>query len=385
MDYKNFFTNRDFAAKHGPASALWLQQKAKSDAYSDYFRTQAHQKAYQDANRDYYSNQQLQNMFRNYRWNRGSAPSSRSSRSSKSRTRTMTKTTKKRKSRKPKGGRRWVKKWNRQVKNVVKYQMSAPQHFVTTFIGRLAASQNTQIVAQLTDMFGTADIADMGAGIQQFSGTNAGRRFEVQKWSQHYLFHNQTNTNVRLTLWECVSRYDSPAIAGGLMSPATLLTQSLLDSKATGSVNTMAPTTFGFTPYMADRFTALFRIKKPTVIELNAGSQATYVFKSRRRKTINFNRYYNGATALINGEAGFYTVLLYGLHGYPCNDAATKTNIALSEAAVDFIMKEKAIVSSNIYQNFPTYAYQQAAAFSATATPTIMSEASGTGQTVVSV
>lgn len=221
----------------------------------------------------------------------------------------------------------------------------------------------------------------MAAGLIQFAGSNKGARFEVQKWTQHFLFHNQTNTNVQLTLWECISRYDSPAVAK--MSAIDLMQDSLTDAKATGSTKTMTVQTYGYTPYMSNRLTTAFRLKKPTVIELNAGSQATYVFRSRRKKTINMNRYQNtSGTTLINGEAGFYRILLYRIHGYPCNDLTTKTNILISEAAIDYTLREKAIISSAVYQNFPTYAFMQQTAYPASANPTIMSEASGTAQAV---
>lgn len=161
------------------------------------------------------------------------------------------------------------------------------------------------------------------------------------------------------------------------MSVTDLLTDSFTDSKSTGSIGTLASTTYGATPYMCSRFTTAFKIVKRRVIEMVAGGQATYWFKSPRKKTINLNRYINtSGTPLINGEKGFYRVLVYQIHGFPCNDVTTKTNIALSEAAVDYVMREKVSVRYNMYQNYPLYGYMNVGTLAA-ATPTVMSEASG--------
>lgn len=293
---------------------------------------------------------------------------------SKSRTRKRTKS--------KKGHRKSLKS---KIRNTVLFNMSPRSTFVTRGNGRLTASASAQVMDQLSDMFNYLDLADATVGmVAAFPlqiGSSKSVSFQVSRWSQFFMFHNQCNTHVRLTLYECASRYDSPAIAG--MDPLTLMNDSFTDSKSSGSIGTLAATTYGATPYMAGRFTTLWKVTKRTVLEMVAGGQATYSFKSKRKATINLNRYKTtGGTALINGERGLYKILLYQIHGYPCNDVTTKTNIAISEAAIDFVRKEKVVVQWNMYNNYRQYAFMSAGTFGA-ATPTIMSEASGTAQTVV--
>lgn len=263
--------------------------------------------------------------------------------------------------------------------------MSPAATYVTRFQGRLTASASAQGLGQLSDLFNYTDIADPTVGMQTafvaWISTNKGSQFQISEWSQYFMFHNQCNTHVKLNLYEAVARYDIPAVSK--MSVTDLISDSLTDSKSGGSIGTLAITTFGVTPFMCNRLTTAFKIVKVKTLEMVAGGQATYVFKTPRKKTINMNRYKNtSGTALINGEKGTYRVLIYHIHGFPCNDVTTKTNIAISEAAVDWVMRERVSVRYNQFQNFPVYGYMDAGTLGA-ATPTIMSEASGTAQTVV--
>lgn len=294
-------------------------------------------------------------------------------------------TKRRRRNRKSFGKNGYRNPFNRRVRNQILFNLSPASQYVTRFQGRLVASASAQTLGQLSDLYNYTDIADPTVGMQtafvSWISTNKGSTFQISHWSQWFMFHNQCNTHVKLTLYEAVARYDIPAVTK--MSVTDLISDSLTDSKSGGSIGTLAINTFGVTPYMCNRFTTAFKIVRRTTLEMVAGGQATYTFKSPRRKTINLNRYRNtSGTALINGEKGFYRVLVYQIHGFPCNDVTTKTDIAISEAAVDYVMREKVLVRYNQFQNYPTYGYMNAGTLGA-ATPTIMSEASGTAQTVV--
>lgn len=276
----------------------------------------------------------------------------------------------------------WRRSFPARVQRALLFSMSPKATWCNTLSGRLTALANQQSMTIISQLNYTDDLASMWSALQSiFAPGNPGKTtsFQVSSWAQRFDFHNQTNTHVYLDFYECTARYDIPFVAS--MTPTTLISQSFADTQVGGG--TLLNTSLYASPFWAARLTTAYRLRKRTMM-LEAGGQDSITFYATPF-TCHYARYRDTSNnAQLVGERGRYKFVLAVLRGSPANDAATVTNVGSAVSAVNFLAVEKVMVGWNQFQNYKTYNYTNAVVGSS-ATPTIMSEASGTGQAVAVV
>lgn len=139
----------------------------------------------------------------------------------------------------------------------------------------------------------------------------------------------------------------------------------------------------GATPFTSSAFTTAFKIYKTIKKIIKPGEEYRLVFKGPSYKTINYARYWNVTTgaAMVDGEPDKFRAIILQARGTPVNAGTVKTQVGISEVALDWTMFEKIELGFNMFQNYKQYYYStQSGNFVTMATaPLTVVEATGAG------
>jgi len=258
-----------------------------------------------------------------------------------------------------------TKSFVQKVKNVVHHQMSPAAVFLTRASYRIQTTAPSSGGAQAAGELDGSLMYDVQGlrAIQQFAtqiGAEQAAQFQISKWTQNWQFRNMTNFEVVLHLYDCVARYDVPAIT--YAGPLPLWSRGLTLEQQTGGGSSTLPTifTYGITPFMSRAFTQSFKVYRVKKHSIKAGAMVYHSLNIRRKATILMSRYHDTVDGvdLIYGQKGLMRFTLYVLHGGPVHQP--QGSVGVSDAHVDVTHQEKAYVRYNTFQNYPIYNFSTA-------------------------
>lgn len=186
-------------------------------------------------------------------------------------------------------------------------------------------------------------------------GAEQAAQYQISKWMCWYTMRNMTNFEVCLKFWDCVSRYDVPAVTSN--NPQDMWSRGLTLEQQTGGGSSTVPTinTYGVTPFMSRAFTQSFKVIRYKQYKLKAGALATHTISSHRKPTIKMSRYYDTVNGqnLIQGQSGLFRFTMYALHGQPLHNP--QGTVGIGDASVDITHTERVYLRYNTFQNYPIY------------------------------
>lgn len=311
-------------------------------------------------------------------------------RSTRSRTRTMTRRKRsfRRRRQNTKPTRRFVKK----VARAQQFAVNHPSWFLTSQAGVLVSHLDSQAFSAFpfSVMGGAVDIFAIQTAFQAQISLNENATFQILKWTQNYKFHNSTNTEIYLHLYEVVARRDVPYVVG--IDPAACLARgcanmdpgtgtAALTIAAAGTQKVPAGGTPDLTPYMIPELTTVWKITRAKRYVIQAGGIINYKRGLYRPFTCNMAQYYNTSTAspMILGEKGKLRYLVYRLYGAPSSDVTANSGAnttGVSQASLTWTAVERVLVGYNEFQNHTRYFYSRLGGYGQT-TPNVISEAAG--------
>lgn len=246
------------------------------------------------------------------------------------------------------------------VKHVVQQQMSPAAVFLTRSSFRLVTTAPSSGGYQAAgELLGSRqyDVDDLRA-IQIWAtqiGAEQSAQYQISKWMCWYIVRNMTNFEITLKLWDCVARFDVPAITSS--NPQDLWSRGLTLEQQSGGGSTTVPTinTFGITPFMSRAFTQSYKVVRYKSYKIKAGAMITHRISSYKKPTIKMSRYYDtvGGQNLIQGQRGLFRFTMYVLHGDPLHNP--QGTVGIGDASVDVCHTERAYVRYNTFQNYPIY------------------------------
>ena len=149
----------------------------------------------------------------------------------------------------------------------------------------------------------------------------------ISKVEQFSEFHNQSNTTVKMWIYDLICKKDD------CKAPTPAWSQGIVDAGA-GSTSYKFPYSF---PQASKEFNDSWDIIKVTRVTLDAGQSHVHNFDHYINKTISYDRI-DDVTTFV---AGYTTCTMIVLLGSLDNDQTTKTQIAYGASAVNMYAKTK--------------------------------------------
>lgn len=131
-------------------------------------------------------------------------------------------------------------------------------------------------------------------------------------------FRNCSNTNMRVTLYDIVTKKMPPATT--LDSPTEAWVKGLTDFNVTNT-----NTTVGMTPLKSPEFREYFAINKATSLSLEPGQEHQHTVNHKWNKLINSTVFDNAASESIPGLTRWFMLVFHGTLGHEALDASTVT------------------------------------------------------------
>lgn len=204
--------------------------------------------------------------------------------------------------------------------------------------------------------------------VTPISATNSILHKWIKGGSIKFLGTNGGNTNIKVTVYNVVSRRDLQLGTDPVTEWATGY-----GTTQPGLAGTNAYTT-GATPFESPYFTRAFKIWKVTNYFLSQGDSMVHTTMINANKKIDFSRIWQ-STADTNpsGNSGYYgglsQAIIVTVQGFPAHETTTRENIGIPRVSLDAIwllkhsyynMEEKVSQQKNIslLTNAPTSAYK---------------------------
>lgn len=192
--------------------------------------------------------------------------------------------------------------------------------------GRLTASLGLQTVAVFNHMV-KSDLTAMETASNGGVATAVPCRFVLRTGKHRLTLRNQTNTNIRMTLYDIVCVRDPPDAT--LDTPIEAWGKGLTDYGVTNTYNVV-----GQTPMRSPEFRQYYRIKKVTQLSMEPGQQHEHTVIDRWNRVINSTRFQNSVS---NAIAGLTYHCMVVFHGSLVHESATPGTVTTSSGVVDYM------------------------------------------------
>lgn len=140
-------------------------------------------------------------------------------------------------------------------------------------------------------------------------------------------FRNASNTNMRCTLYDVVTKKTPPS--GSLDSPSEAWVKGLTDFSVTGT-NTVV----GMTPFKSPEFREYFRVNKATTLSLEPGQEHQHTVYHKWNRLVNSTQFDNAPGDVVSGLTRFFMIVWHGTLGH---ESATDTTVTTAEGKLDYM------------------------------------------------
>lgn len=131
-------------------------------------------------------------------------------------------------------------------------------------------------------------------------------------------FRNTANTNMRCTIYDCVTRRTPPSSA--LDAPSEVWAKGMTDFSVTGTYSTV-----GMTPFKSPEFREYFRVNKATTVSLEPGQEHQHTVYHKWNKIVNSTHFDNAPGEAVAGLTRYFMLVWHGTLGHEALDEGTVT------------------------------------------------------------
>lgn len=231
--------------------------------------------------------------------------------------------------------------------------LSVPQTIVDSNSSQVLSAVGRQAVLLVIPgvMFSTTALVNIKAAI---AVTNRNLRIFLKKGRVKYTFRNQTNCNMRISIYDIMTKSYGPTLA--LDSPTDAWAKGLTDFGPTYTINTV-----GATPNKSPEFKKQFRVASVTTLSLEPGQQHEHMVYHTYNRLIDSTIFDNwsGTSESIKGITRWTMVVFHGalVHESVTPDQVTYANTTLDYAVhreYSYAWLEKAVPSLTFTDNLPS-------------------------------
>lgn len=201
----------------------------------------------------------------------------------------------------------------------------------TDSTNRLAAAVGRQSFATTVTLCDSSQLADQFTQI----GALATQKWFLKSMSLTNEFHNQSNTGVKIWIYDCLCRID------GCQSPSNEWNQGLVTDQGSTANSPNQPFA---TPMVVDDFKRAWTVIKCTRVSLEAGQSHVHNFKYAYNRVISQDRYENLGSG--SNVAGITVAQMVVTLGALDNDSTTKDQVSYGITAVNVYNKRKFVFNT---------------------------------------
>lgn len=222
--------------------------------------------------------------------------------------------------------------------------MAVPSALMVDNNWRLESSNGEQAVTYVPHL----DSTNLGTCFTN-SGIliNNNGKIYLSKYTSEMYVTNQGMGNTRMTLYDIVCRRDTTE-----SNPVSAWNDGLLECTGT-SANTRTSSNLNSTPFQSPEFCTKWKVVKRTVVQMALGQSHIHKVDIKFGSLISRDNIEDFVY-----QKGLSFVTLVVIHGMPCNEQATQTDVAVSSAFVSIVRSQKVHYRA-IMDNQNQYAYQK--------------------------
>lgn len=208
-------------------------------------------------------------------------------------------------------------------------KLTEPQIVVTNGAGRLTSLIGKQeggiLLAEMTPV----DVVSLFNNT--FGTANKSTKGLIKSCVSEIMFTNTENVPLRYTLYDIIAKHDGNST---IVDPLTAFQTGNADPAGGSAASYLVP---GVDPYMNPRFREYFHVVEQTTGTLLPGNVHTHKSYYECNRLIS-NEISTYTSSFIKGLT-HYTMIIF--HGTPENDSTTKTQVSISAANIDYVVKRK--------------------------------------------
>lgn len=214
-------------------------------------------------------------------------------------------------------------------------QLFRDQSFLGNTSGRITYPSGKQITVSVSG-WGSGDMTTIMAQAAALSNPVGGSliknyRVYCKSLTSKIFLSNQTNDIMKLTLYDCYVKRDTPN--ANYFTPDGAWFQGLTDQTPSAVGTSIGYQMLGAQPFTSAAFCDLYTVSKITNVVLHTGGHHVHTTNSYPKK--NFENEFilaNGASTFT----GFTHFTMIVAHGFPINDNAT-TTVTTASGALDYV------------------------------------------------
>lgn len=242
-------------------------------------------------------------------------------------------------------------KWLSAFERMMSKKIAAPQTIFTNTSGSVSSTQGKQNWVQLV-FLDKASLVGIETAANGGTATDNSVRFMLKSGKQVVRLRNQSNTNSKVSIYDVVTKRDTPATAYD--TPGECWTKGLTDFGYAVGYNTV-----GQVPMRSPEFRNYFAVNRVTTVNLEPGQQHDHTVFHRYNKIVNSVRFQNAVGTSLAGLTRFVFIVF---HGTLAHDTAAPSSVTYAPITLDWAVSreytygiiEKVTPSYTLTDNNPT-------------------------------
>lgn len=200
-----------------------------------------------------------------------------------------------------------------------------PKSLFFSALGQIAVAYGKQTVVNFPIMQ-KSSLTAMETAANGGTATNNTVRFFLRGGKYRATLRNNTNTNMRVSLYDIVTLRDPPDTT--LDSPPEAWAKGLTDFGIATTYETP-----GLTPWKSPEFRQYYRIHRVTCLHLEPGQQHEHTVIHGWNRIINSQRFQNSVSTSLAGLTRHLMVVVYGSL---VHESATPTTVTTASGSLDY-------------------------------------------------
>lgn len=205
-----------------------------------------------------------------------------------------------------------------------------PKSLFFSGVGQIAVAYGKQTVVNFPIMQKTS-LTAMETAANGGSATANSVRFFLRTGKYRATFRNNTNTNMRVSLYDIITARDPPDTT--LDSPPEAWAKGLTDFGVTATYETP-----GLTPGKSPEFRQYYRINRVTCVHLEPGQQHEHTVIHGWNRIINSSRFQNSVSTSLAGLTRHLMVVVYGSL---VHESATPSTVTTASGSLDYATQQE--------------------------------------------